>query len=97
MAGTLLAGIAFGLAQVARVTTLQQHISVNQLGRVAACQGLATVLPTPIVYAVAGAAADTLGSRTVLAVCAALIAGPALLPLTVPSVRQLTTGTMPGS
>ncbi|MCO5998455.1 hypothetical protein NE234_34255 [Actinoallomurus sp. WRP9H-5] len=96
VAGTLLAGIAFGPSQVTRVTALQQHIPVNQLGRVAACQELVTVLPTPIVYAVAGAAADTLGFRTVLAVCAALIAGPALLPLTVPSVRHLTAGTMNG-
>ncbi|GAA0358170.1 MFS transporter [Actinoallomurus spadix] len=96
VAGTLLAGLAFGPAQVARVTALQQHIPVNQLGRVAAYQELATVLPTPIVYAAAGTAADTLGPRTVLAVCAALIAGPALLPLTIPSVRHLTTRTTPG-
>ncbi|GAA4600888.1 MFS transporter [Actinoallomurus liliacearum] len=89
VAGTLVAGIAFGPAQVARVTAVQQHVPIDHLGRVAAYQEFATVLPTPLVYAAAGIAADTLGSRTVLVACAALIAGPALLPLTVPSVRAL--------
>ncbi|MEV0408350.1 hypothetical protein [Actinoallomurus sp. NPDC050550] len=95
VAGALLAGIAFGPSQVARVTAPQRHIPIDQFGRVSAYQELVTVLPTPIVYAAAGVAADTLGSRTVLAVCAALIAVPALISLTIPSVRRLTTGTMP--
>lgn len=89
LVGTLIAGIAFGPAAVARGTVVQQHIPGHQLGRVTAHQEFATSVPIPIAYALAGFTADRLGSQIVIGACAAIIALAALAPLAVRDVRQL--------
>ncbi|GLY88826.1 MFS transporter [Actinoallomurus iriomotensis] len=89
MAGTLVAGIAFGPAAVARATVVQQHVPGHQLGRVSAYQEFAASVPIPIAYALAGVTADRLGARIVIGACAAIIAVAALTPLAVRDVRRL--------
>ncbi|MFB9833949.1 MFS transporter [Actinoallomurus acaciae] len=89
LAGTLIAGIAFGPAAVARGTVVHQHVPGDQLGRVTAHQELATSVPIPIAYALAGVTADRLGSQVVIGACAAVIALAALAPLAVRDVRRL--------
>ncbi|WP_329245895.1 MFS transporter [Actinoallomurus sp. NBC_01490] len=86
---TAIAGAVYGPAGVTRQTLIQQHIPHQELGRVSANIELAESIPVPIAYAIAGTAADRLGTQMVMTACAAVIATASLIPLAVRDVRQL--------
>jgi predicted MFS family arabinose efflux permease len=86
---TAIAGAAYGPAGVTRQTLIQHHIPHHELGRVSANIELAESIPIPVAYAIAGTAADRIGTQAVMAACAAIMSTASLIPLTLPDVRRL--------
>jgi MFS family permease len=86
---TAIAGAAYGPAGVTRQTLIQHHIPPHELGRVSANIELTESVPIPIAYAIAGTAADHLGSQTVMTTCAVIMTIAGLAPLALRDVRRL--------
>jgi MFS family permease len=86
---TAIAGAAYGPAGVTRQTLIQHHIPLHELGRISANLELTESVPIPIAYAIAGTAADHLGSQTVMTTCAVIMTTAGLAPLALRDVRRL--------
>ncbi|WP_075899633.1 hypothetical protein [Actinomadura sp. CNU-125] len=78
-----------GPGGVARRSVVQTHVPQRQLGRVVGHIETIGSLPIPLAYLAAGHAADSVGTRPVMVVCAATMLAVAIAPLLLPDVRRL--------
>ncbi|NUO61161.1 MAG: MFS transporter [Hamadaea sp.] len=86
------AGLAF--FSVAWDTALQDHIPHDRLARVASWDMLTSFLAMPIGNALAGPLASAFGYDPVLMVCALVLLGAGIAPLTVVGTRRLVRSTV---
>ncbi|MFB6816655.1 MFS transporter [Streptomyces sp. NPDC056347] len=89
MAAAALAGIGLDVAVVAWNTALQQHVPQGEMGRMSAFNGVGERLAIPLGYLITALAAHAWAGRTVLLVCAGVIAATTLLNLCVRDVYRV--------
>ncbi|KAB2390463.1 MFS transporter [Actinomadura montaniterrae] len=89
VAATALGGALAGPGGVARRSVVQVHVPHQQLGRVAGHIETISSVPIPLAYLAAGRAADTIGARPVMAVCAAVMLAAGTAPLLLREFRHL--------
>ncbi|MBE1530376.1 MFS transporter [Actinomadura algeriensis] len=88
-AATAAGAAVAGPGDVARRSVVQTHVPHRQLGRVVGHIETIGSIPVPLAYLAAGHAADSIGTRPVIAACAATMLAVAIAPLMLPGVRRL--------
>ncbi|MES9510728.1 MFS transporter [Streptomyces sp. NPDC000609] len=86
---TALAGIGLDIAIVAWNTALQQHVPQQEMGRMSSFNGVGERLAIPLGYLITVLAVRAWADRTVLLVCAGVIASATLLNLCVRDVYRV--------
>jgi DHA3 family tetracycline resistance protein-like MFS transporter len=88
-AAALLAGAAFAIPNLIFITTLQELIPVEMLGRVSSIATLGSFALIPIGSGLVGWATDHIGAPTIFILAGLLTAGVAALSLIHPAIRRL--------
>jgi MFS family permease len=96
-AAGFVSGFCEGVLDVIWITTLQQRVTRTALARVSSYDTLGSFVFMPVGFALAGPAADTLGTSTVLIGAAGFAVASGVLVALVPSVRGLSGSDRPES
>lgn len=86
-AATFAEGVGHGLFEVIWITALQQRVTPAALARVSAYDALGSFVFMPIGFAIAGPAADAVGTQDALFAIAALAVASSVLVAFLPAVR----------
>ncbi|MEV1175584.1 hypothetical protein AB0J09_45065, partial [Nonomuraea sp. NPDC049784] len=89
MPAAFLAGLEVVVYNVLQTTTIQRHVPDHLIGRTSSVVTLGALVAAPLGMAVAGPAAQTFGSGTVLAASAVMAILITVATLLVPSVWQI--------
>jgi len=87
--GAVLAGVGLDIAIVAWTTALQQHVPAEELGRMSALNSVGERLAVPLGYLAVALAAHAWADRTMLLVCAGVIAAATAVNLCVRDVYRV--------
>lgn len=96
-AAAFLAGVAFAIPNLIFLTTLQELIPGEMLGRVASIATLGSFALIPVGSGLVGWATDYLGAPTIFILAGTLTAGLAALSLIHPAIRRLDEFALPAT